>query len=662
VVSSVQRSPQGVTQPRALAGAGVGPWAKNRARQRGSAAFEVLAVATLVLGGFVAYAFLVPRQFEGVGVFTLSPRAEMPPELSAQRVDEAAVFNRALRAARVFAVPQTSPEAALHAASVKVESRDGAQFSVRCRADNEETARERCAHGLEAAASTAPSALGHGRTSDAQAELSTRIAALTRLATAHPELLQLAPTRPPSAEVIAAWHAALSEVERARTAVATPTPEATPARPAPRVVGLTAATILPTPPSRKGILAFGLVAAAVAGLVTGISRRRAKPTLSEEDDDLESDAGRYSAPASEAPPPRAISSAPLPAPSSRPPQHAQSSQPPAHPQSSQPPAHPQSSQPPAPAASSRPPALGSSAPLPPLETRAPFTTSDPPPAHTHPDASLQSPSTDTLGSKRRTTQILGSPIAPRAAERSSSSSSLTRTVVQGSFSTRYSFVTTPPPPGGVPVEPHDIDPDWKPPARLDPTPCRPLAREIFAFGIDHCFTVGVTSVPGLDEEKSEFAASLALALAHGGHARVLLVEADFDRPSLHRLLELSMPAGRNFSRQLQTHMMGQTEDAYGVLRCGKSMHALLDGGEHTPGLILSRAFETCLRGLRAYYDFIVLDGPPGNREAECRAFDAVADGLIVVCTEEQKHQVAPTSKLFSQKRFSRAIRVTRPEA
>jgi Mrp family chromosome partitioning ATPase len=295
--------------------------------------------------------------------------------------------------------------------------------------------------------------------------------------------------------------------------------------------------------------------------------------------------------------------------------------------------------------------------------RTPFTTSDPPPPYAHADSALEPPAVkaDSFGPKRRTTQILGSPIAPRAAQRSASSGSFSQTAVQGSFSTRYSFVTTPPPPGGVPVEPHDIDPDWKAPARLDPTPCRPLAREIFAFGIDHCFTVGVTSVPGLDEEKSEFAASLALALAHGGHARVLLVESDFDRPALHRMLELAMPAGRNLSRQLQTHMMGQTEDAYGVLRCSKSLHALLDGTEHTPGLILSRAYETCLRGLHAYYDFIVLDGPPGNREAECRAFDAVADGLIVVCTEELKHQVAPTSKLFTQKRFSRAIRVTKPE-
>jgi Mrp family chromosome partitioning ATPase len=654
VVTSLQSSPQGGTQAAPRAGQGVGPWAKRRGGQRGSATFEALAIAVLVLGGFVAYSFLVPREFEGVGAFSVAPPAEKRPELAAERVDEAAVAHRVVRAARVFGVPQRSPEAALHAASIKVESRDAAEFTIRCRADNEDTARERCALGLEAAASIAPAALGQDRAKDAQVVLSTRIATLTALATAHPELLQPLPARAPREEAIAAWRVALSEVERARAAVDAASAPATPSEPAPRVVRLTEATILPTPPSRKGILAFGLVAAAVVGLVTGLSRRRTDPLLLGDDDDLENDAGPYPVQRSDPPPPRPIASAPLPPPSSHPPP----------PPSSHPPPRPQSSQPPAPAPSSLPPAPSSSAPPPVPAARAPFTPSDPPPAHTHPSASFESPSTksDSLGTKRQTTQILGSPIAPRAAERSSSSSSLTRTVVQGSFSTRYSFVTTPPPPGGVPVEPHDIDPDWKAPARLDPTPCRPLAREIFAFGIDHCFTVGVTSVPGLDEEKSEFSASLALALAHGGHARVLLVESDFDRPALHRLLELSMPAGRSFSRQLQTHMMGQTEDAYGVLRCSKSLHALLDGMEHTPGLILSRAFETCLRGLRAYYDFIVLDGPPGNRETECRALDAVADGLIVVCTEEQKHQVAPTSKLFSQKRFSRAIRVTRPEA
>jgi Mrp family chromosome partitioning ATPase len=606
---------------------------------------EALAVAVLVFGGFVAYAFLVPRQFEGVGAFSLSLKANMAPELAARKMDEAAVANRMLRAARVFGVPPRSLEAALHAASVKVESRDGSVFTIRCRADDEDTARERCALGLEAVTSTAPSAFEEEGAKSAHAELSTRIATLSGLAAAHPELLQPVPTREPSAETVTAWRAALSEVERARAAIdAVPSQSATPAEPARRVVQTAEVTIAPTAPSRDGIFAFGAVAAAVVGLITGVSRRRKSPASFADDDDLETEAEPSPAPASEPPPPHRIASAPLP--------------------SSQPPPRAPSSQPPSPAASSRPPASGwSEPPAPPSQARAPFTTSDPPPAHTHAASAVQpqAEKTDGAGSKRRTTQFLGSPIAPRATERSASSGSLTRTVVQGSFSTRYSFVTTPPPPGGVPVEPHDIDPDWTAPARLDPTPCRPLAREIFAFGIDHCFAVGVTSVPGLDEEKSEFAASLALALAHGGHARVLLVESDFDRPALHRLLELSMPAGKTFSRQLQTHMAGQTEDAYGVLRCTKSLHALLDGTEKNSGLILSRAFETCLRGLRAYYDFIVLDGPPGNREAECRAFDAVADGLIVVCTEEQKHQVAPTSKLFSQKRFSRAIRVTKPE-
>jgi len=171
--------------------------------------------------------------------------------------------------------------------------------------------------------------------------------------------------------------------------------------------------------------------------------------------------------------------------------------------------------------------------------------------------------------------------------------------------------------------------------------------------------MGVTSVADLDRDKAEFSASLALALSATGHARVLLVEADLDNPQQHQLMRAQMPAGDSFSRQLQAHMTRQAGEHWSVLRCTKSLHVLLDDDEHTPGLILSRTFEECLRALRAYYDFIVVDGPTGARESECRALDGVIDGLIVVCTEETRPKIPETSRYFTTKRFSKAIRATR---
>jgi Mrp family chromosome partitioning ATPase len=256
----------------------------------------------------------------------------------------------------------------------------------------------------------------------------------------------------------------------------------------------------------------------------------------------------------------------------------------------------------------------------------------------------------------RTTQMLGSPAAPPGGSHSSVPPLRVR---PGSATTRYSFVSTPPPAGGAPVRPHDVGPDWKPDPELDPAPCRPLCRELFAFGVEHCFVIGVTAVPELDRDKAEFAASLALAMSATGHARVLLVDADLDHPAQHRLMRAEMPPGATFSRQIQAHMTRQGDEHWSVLRCTKSLHVLVDGPEPSPGLIMSRTFEECLRALRAYYDFIVVDGPPGSRESECRALDGVIDGLIVVCTEATRTTIPETSRYFTTKRFSKAIRATR---
>lgn len=261
---------------------------------------------------------------------------------------------------------------------------------------------------------------------------------------------------------------------------------------------------------------------------------------------------------------------------------------------------------------------------------------------------------------RRTTQIMGSPVPPRIESTSSIPPSGGRTTRQGSSASRYSFVSTPPPPGGAPVKPYDAPPDWTPDPRLDPASCHGLSRELFAFGVEQCFALGVTCVAGLEEEKSVFTASLALALTSGGHARVLLIDANFDDPAQHRLLRVEMPPNEGFSHQLRLHMMGQPADHWGVLRCNKSLHVLAHSAEQGPGLILSRSFESCVRSLRAYYDFILLDGPSGSREAECRALDGVIDGLVVTCTEELKNSVPRTSRFFTAKRFSKAIRVTSP--
>src|SRR5262249_17255329 len=62
--------------------------------------------------------------------------------------------------------------------------------------------------------------------------------------------------------------------------------------------------------------------------------------------------------------------------------------------------------------------------------------------------------------------------------------------------------------------------------------------------------VGITSaVRG--EGKTRLAAQLALALAESERARVLLVEANFERPSLESVFGFKVPHGCGFSTQIQ---------------------------------------------------------------------------------------------------------------
>jgi Mrp family chromosome partitioning ATPase len=254
----------------------------------------------------------------------------------------------------------------------------------------------------------------------------------------------------------------------------------------------------------------------------------------------------------------------------------------------------------------------------------------------------------------RTTKILGSirpSGAPPASQRHAGPAAFAQLVQRG-----MGFVSTAAS-GGTLLKTEDLPESWQPASAVDPAPARAFCRELFGLGVQHCFIVGVTCVPGAPREKSTFAAALALALSASGNARVLLVDADFDGPAQQSLMCAAMPAGASFSQQIQSRTTRQSADPLCVLRTPRSLQLLLDGPYTASGLILSRTFEDCLRSLRPHYDFIVVDGPPGTREPECHALDGVIDGLFVVWSDGHHEQVPEVSRFFTTKPFSKAVRV-----
>ncbi len=317
------------------------------------------------------------------------------------------------------------------------------------------------------------------------------------------------------------------------------------------------------------------------------------------------------------------------------------------------------------------------------------------PAHS-PDDSWTGPSRAhrrSMNAARRTTQMLGSPIQPvvRSSRPPPERNHATSTPVPGSpTGTSYSYVSQRPeaptrgpidtPPyyqeAGAPehgrdtplprqrtdaprqtrVTKHPARAGWAADPSLDFRTRRPLSDQIFPLAVEGCFVVGVSAVGESRVHKSRVAAELALALAEPNHPRVLLLEGDFQWPSVHQLMRIEMPMSMGFSQQLRGKSTPKP-DAWTVVECTPTLDVLAEGIMRSPGHILSVQFEASIQSLRAYYDFIVIDGPDTKEQVECRALANVIDGIVLVAPASGSPSIAHSVELFPDKRFSTIVGV-----
>lgn len=142
-------------------------------------------------------------------------------------------------------------------------------------------------------------------------------------------------------------------------------------------------------------------------------------------------------------------------------------------------------------------------------------------------------------------------------------------------------------------------------------------------------TLGLTSSePG--EGVSTVAAQLAVVAATGSPYRVLLVDANLARPTVHRLFELPLTPGL---ADVVSDPTGASEAIrptalpnLSVLCAGKSeSSAWLDGGE------LSEAFEA----VRTGHDLVVVDLPAVGQSSAALRWARLLDGVILVVEAER---------------------------
>jgi capsular exopolysaccharide synthesis family protein len=162
----------------------------------------------------------------------------------------------------------------------------------------------------------------------------------------------------------------------------------------------------------------------------------------------------------------------------------------------------------------------------------------------------------------------------------------------------------------------------------------------FSTTIQNCKTIVITSA-GAGEGKTTTATNLACVMAQGGK-RVLLLDADSRRPSLHRIVKCSSRPG------LTSILMGQNQldectqpfkvdgdilEGVVIVPCGPIPPNPADVlGSDSMGRLLREAAEK--------YDRVLIDSPPVLVAADTSIICAHADGVIVVSRADETERSA----------------------
>jgi capsular exopolysaccharide synthesis family protein len=132
-----------------------------------------------------------------------------------------------------------------------------------------------------------------------------------------------------------------------------------------------------------------------------------------------------------------------------------------------------------------------------------------------------------------------------------------------------------------------------------------------------------------NEGKSVAAANLALSLAEGQRARVVLFEANLRTPSLGSLFGIEVPLGltdqlRRKRREPDTLWeLYELASNFFFLPCGRP-------AENPAAMLGSEQFTGLVRDLRLYYDFVVIDTPGALVAADMNIVQDLVEGVVLV--------------------------------
>ena len=155
-----------------------------------------------------------------------------------------------------------------------------------------------------------------------------------------------------------------------------------------------------------------------------------------------------------------------------------------------------------------------------------------------------------------------------------------------------------------------------------------LLRE--STGLNRPQVILVTS-PNPEEGKTTIACNLGIALAET-ERRVVIIDADFRRPRIHRMFGLSNDRGLADLLVDSDFVAHRGDETPEIKTSIPNLYILPNGRpvENLAKVLYSPRLRELIERLRKQFDTIILDAPPALHLADARIMSAAADGVVLV--------------------------------
>ena len=156
---------------------------------------------------------------------------------------------------------------------------------------------------------------------------------------------------------------------------------------------------------------------------------------------------------------------------------------------------------------------------------------------------------------------------------------------------------------------------------------RSLRTRLATADHGHPRRVLIVTSPAKGDGKSVTAANLTLTMAQEFNRRIVLVDADLRRPSVHRLFGLPSQPG------LADVLKGDVALDEALVQLPEYQLTILPAGtrvDRQTELLGSQAMRRSMDALRSRFDRVVLDTPPALPLADVAVVAPMADGLVLV--------------------------------